>query len=305
MNTEIRLAEPSDAPELYRVIREAFSARPAVDPPADALGDTLADIEASLTHSYGILVERDGEAVAGLLMDIDGATATLRRVSVVPSAAGSGVGFELVSTALKAAADLGARSVEIVARREFPRTVRWWGRAGFTRLREVPNGWVMGRPLPVVLPVPDSDAMRALGVRLAGLLRAGDVVVASGELGAGKTTLAQGIGEGLEVHGPIISPTFVISRVHRARGGGPDFVHVDAYRLSSPGELGDIDIQDSQATSVTLVEWGRGVAEWLATDRLEIEIHRSDDPDDEERTVYLLGIGERWHEPLESLRSQA
>ncbi|NLE98460.1 MAG: tRNA (adenosine(37)-N6)-threonylcarbamoyltransferase complex ATPase subunit type 1 TsaE [Propionibacterium sp.] len=209
----------------------------------------------------------------------------------------------MIATTLIAATDLGARRVEIVARREFPRTVTWWERAGFTKLAEIPHGWVMGRPLPVAVAVPDAEAMRALGRRLAGLLRAGDVVVATGELGAGKTTLSQGIGAGLDVEGPIISPTFVISRVHRARAAGPDFVHVDGYRLGSAGELDDIDLQETLPTSVTLVEWGRGLAEGLSPDRLEVEIHRSLDPDDDERTVYLFGIGERWIGVLEALRS--
>lgn len=163
---------------------------------------------------------------------------------------------------------------------------------------------VLGRALPVALDIPTADAMRDLGRRLASLLRAGDVVVANGDLGAGKTTLTQGIGEGLGIEGPVISPTFVISRVHPHPGNGPALVHVDAYRLGGSSELNDIDLDATLAEAVTLVEWGRGVAEWLAEDRLEIDIVRSDDPADETRTVYLTGLGSRWANALETLREQ-
>jgi tRNA threonylcarbamoyladenosine biosynthesis protein TsaE len=114
--------------------------------------------------------------------------------------------------------------------------------------------------------------MRALGRRLAGLLRAGDLLVLSGELGAGKTTLVQGIGAGLRVRGPVTSPTFVIARVHPSLAGGPDLVHADAYRLASPAEVDDLDLDASLDTSVTVVEWGGGLADGLAADRLEVTI---------------------------------
>jgi tRNA threonylcarbamoyladenosine biosynthesis protein TsaE len=155
--------------------------------------------------------------------------------------------------------------------------------------------------------------MRALGRRLAALLRAGDLVILSGGLGAGKTTLTQGIGEGLGVRGPVTSPTFVIARVHPplvAAGGasgptgpGPALVHADAYRLGSSLELDDLDLDADTATSVTVVEWGEGLAEGLAADRLEIAITpaavlEGDDTaleGDAPRTVMIAGVGERWH----------
>ena len=123
-----------------------------------------------------------------------------------------------------------------------------------------------GRSGPVVLPTAESTA--ALGRRLAGVLRAGDLVVLAGGLGAGKTTLTQGIGAGLGVRGDVTSPTFVIARVHRATAGGPDLVHVDAYRLGSLVEVDDLDLDASLADSVTVVEWGSGKVEGLAEDRL-------------------------------------
>ncbi len=305
MSIEIRFAKASDAPALHDVIRAAFGARPAVDPPADALQDTVDDVRAAIESGAGVIVERDGIPVAGLLVEFDGPAATLRRVAVVPEAAGAGVGVQMVATTLLALADMDLRRVEVVARSEFPKNIQWWERAGFRRARAVANGWILERSLPVAVRVPDADAMRTLGRRLAGVLRAGDVIVASGPLGAGKTTLTQGIGEGLDVEGPVISPTFVLSRVHRSRRGGPSLVHVDAYRLGSPDELQDIDLQESLADAVTLVEWGRGVAEWLSDEPLEIDIQRSDDPADDERVVHLFGIGTRWDGVLESFREHA
>lgn len=117
-----------------------------------------------------------------------------------------------------------------------------------------------------------ADDMRALGRRLAGRLRAGDLVVLTGPLGAGKTTLVQGIGEGMGVRGPVTSPTFVIARVHPSLTGGPALVHADAYRLGSPAEVDDLDLDASLDTSVTVVEWGGGLVESLAGDRLEVTI---------------------------------
>lgn len=158
-------------------------------------------------------------------------------------------------------------------------------------------------PETIVLVAPDADAMRGIGERLAPLLRAGDLVIATGDLGAGKTTLTQGLGVGMGVAGPVVSPTFVISRIHRAESDGPDLVHVDAYRLGSFEEVEDLDLEETMARSVTLIEWGEGLAEGLADDRLELVIRRSSDHEDETREVLLTGIGERWQNAgLEELR---
>ena len=134
--------------------------------------------------------------------------------------------------------------------------------------------------------------MRALGEELAGALRAGDLVVLTGSLGAGKTTLAQGIGAGLGVDGPVLSPTFVIARVHR--GGRVPMVDVDAYRLGSVAEVDDLDLDASLGESVTVVEWGEGLVEGLADDRLEVQIERSTDATDDGRRVLVRGVGARW-----------
>ena len=117
-----------------------------------------------------------------------------------------------------------------------------------------PNG--PGR-LPMTTRIETDTAMRDLGRRLAGLLRAGDLVILAGPLGAGKTTLVQGIGAGLGVRGPVTSPTFVIARVHPVvSGSGPALVHADAYRLGSISEVDDLDLDADAAAAVTVVEWG-------------------------------------------------
>ena len=126
----------------------------------------------------------------------------------------------------------------------------------------------------LTLTLPDADATRDLGRRLAAVLRAGDLVLLSGDLGAGKTTLTQGIGAGLGVRGQVASPTFIIARVHPALGDGPDLVHVDAYRLGSLDEVDALDLDTSLEDSVTVVEWGAGKVETLSADRLEIDLRR-------------------------------
>lgn len=148
--------------------------------------------------------------------------------------------------------------------------------------------------------VPTADAMRALGERLARVLRAGDLVVLTGDLGAGKTTLTQGIGAGLGVRGDVTSPTFVIARVHPSTVGGPALVHVDAYRLGSFAEVDDLDLDASLDDSVTVVEWGTGLVESLADSRLEIRLYRprgseaTGDGGDEARRAEVVAFGDRW-----------
>ncbi|MGN6790771.1 MAG: tRNA (adenosine(37)-N6)-threonylcarbamoyltransferase complex ATPase subunit type 1 TsaE [Streptosporangiaceae bacterium] len=145
--------------------------------------------------------------------------------------------------------------------------------------------------------------MRLLGTRLAGLLRAGDLVVLAGSLGAGKTTLVQGIGAGLDVRGPVTSPTFVIARLHPSLHGGLDLVHADAYRLGSRLEVDDLDLDADLDHSVTVVEWGEGLVENLAASHLRLTIDRPDpapaaeplDGDaDQVRYLTVAGYGARW-----------
>ncbi|GGW30385.1 MULTISPECIES: tRNA (adenosine(37)-N6)-threonylcarbamoyltransferase complex ATPase subunit type 1 TsaE [Streptomyces] len=146
------------------------------------------------------------------------------------------------------------------------------------------------------LTVTSPEQMRDLGRRLAALVRAGDLVMLSGELGAGKTTLTRGLGEGLGVRGAVTSPTFVIARVHPSLGEGPPLVHVDAYRLGGGlDEMEDLDLDVSLPESVIVVEWGEGKVEELAEERLQVRIHRAvGDTTDEVRQVTVTGLGERW-----------
>ncbi|HEU5006204.1 MAG TPA: tRNA (adenosine(37)-N6)-threonylcarbamoyltransferase complex ATPase subunit type 1 TsaE [Jatrophihabitantaceae bacterium] len=134
------------------------------------------------------------------------------------------------------------------------------------------------------------------GRRLAGVLRAGDLLVLTGPLGAGKTVLVQGIGAGLNVEGAVVSPTFVIARVHP---GSLPLVHVDAYRLGSLAEVDDLDLDVDAADAVTAVEWGAGVAEQLSDARLQILISRA--VDTEERTVRLIPHGGDWADRVTQL----
>lgn len=120
--------------------------------------------------------------------------------------------------------------------------------------------------------VETSEEMEDLGHRIGKGLIAGDVLVLTGPLGAGKTTFTRGLAEGLGVRGPVQSPTFVIARTHPSLVGGPQLVHVDAYRLGSAAELDDLDID--LARSVTVIEWGRGMAEAIVDSWWDIELER-------------------------------
>ena len=182
------------------------------------------------------------------------------------------------------------------------------------------------------LDVRTADETHALAAGLGAQLQAGDLLVLTGELGAGKTTFTQGLGEGLGVRAGIISPTFVLVRIHPnlphgPRPGGPDLVHVDAYRLGSASEIDDIDLENTLDSAVTVVEWGRGRVEHLSESRLEVDLLRSlgggthapeahapvaagperpqdpevldfdTDDDDEPRTIVIRGFGPRWVDP--------
>jgi tRNA threonylcarbamoyladenosine biosynthesis protein TsaE len=138
--------------------------------------------------------------------------------------------------------------------------------------------------------------MRSLGGDIGARCVMGDVIVLVGELGAGKTTLMQGLAIGLGITDVITSPTFVIARVHQHPGSGPLLVHMDAYRLSGAAEVDDLDLPIDLA--VTVVEWGAGVVEHLSADRLTVEIAQMGDSD--VREVRLTGTG-RWSTALTEL----
>ncbi len=148
-----------------------------------------------------------------------------------------------------------------------------------------------GDVVPVRHDLDSVEATRAFGARLAAQLRAGDLVVLSGELGAGKTALVQGLGAALGVRGAVTSPTFVLARTHRA-GTGPALVHVDAYRLlGTGGSLLDLDLEEALETSVVVVEWGAGLVERLADSRLEVTLSVKGETG---RTALVRPVGVRW-----------
>lgn len=150
--------------------------------------------------------------------------------------------------------------------------------------------------------IPDADAMRTFAAEvIAPQLRPGDLLILTGDLGAGKTTFTQGLGDALGVRGPIASPTFIIARTHPSEVNGPSLIHVDAYRLGSLAELDDLDLDSTLEDSVTVVEWGEGKAEALAADRLHITLARERggdvdlaNPDRGTREVTIAAHGPRW-----------
>lgn len=300
MTLEIIEVGPERADDVLAVVRAAFAARPVLDPPADALSETAASIAAMLAPGGGLLALDDGRPVGTVVLDPVDDAIYLRRFGVDPAAQGRGLARELVRAALAAASRRpGVRRAVILARQELPRTARFWRDMGFVETDRHPPYLEMARPVPYVADVPSADEMRELGERLAGLLRPGDVLVLSGELGAGKTTFTQGLGAGLGVRGAITSPTFVIARVHPSLGDGPALVHVDAYRLGGQAELDDLDLDTDLDEAVTVVEWGSGLAEGLAEARLEVRIMRATaatdvDPDADPRVVEVDPVGLRW-----------
>ena len=294
--TAVRLVGPEAAPSVLRIVRAAFSTRPVLDPPADALGETEETIAAALAHGGLVASYDDGREVGALVLDPQGSTLWLRRVWVLPEVRDHGVATTLVAEALARAE--GYADVAVLAREELPQTSRFWREHGFVPIGGLSPYVELRRPAPRTYDAPGADSMRALGARLAAHLRAGDLVVLSGELGAGKTTFTQGLGSGLMVRGDVTSPTFVISRVHPPLGEGPPLVHVDAYRLGGVAELDDLDLDTSLDEAVTVVEWGEGIAEGLADDRVEVRIERAmaDAPVDDldPRRVRIAPVGRRW-----------
>ena len=148
------------------------------------------------------------------------------------------------------------------------------------------------------LTISTAEEMHEFGLAFARALKPGDLVLLTGPLGAGKTTLTRGVGEGLGVIGSVSSPTFVIARTHKLASGTP-FVHVDAYRLGTPAELDDLDIDFDN--SIVLIEWGLGFTDGISESWLEVEIERDNSGETEDRAVRVSGFGHRWQaaEPIE------
>jgi tRNA threonylcarbamoyladenosine biosynthesis protein TsaE len=208
---------------------------------------------------------------------------------VEPAYRRTGLGRRLVAEAESWAAEEGAHRVHIGVRDALADSRAFWESLGYVVVAHHEFWTELAHGLPLQLNGPEDT--QELGSRLAAELRPGDLVVLSGPLGAGKTTLTQGIGTGLGVRGSVTSPTFVLARVHP---GPLPLVHVDAYRLRDAGgrlELDDLDLDASLPDSVTVVEWGDGLAEGLADSRLEIELGR---PTADARTARISPVGLRW-----------
>ncbi|MFE4001549.1 tRNA (adenosine(37)-N6)-threonylcarbamoyltransferase complex ATPase subunit type 1 TsaE [Nocardioides sp. YIM B13467] len=297
---------PEAATEVLGIVRAAFAARPPLDPPADALGETEASMKERLSGFGGVVARLDGAGVGAVLMDPADSTLWLRRFAVLPDQQGHGVAHKMVTYAAGVARAEGFGDLAVIAREELPQTLRFWERQGFREISRESPAVRLHRPLNEhVVEALDADAMFELGRRVAGLVAAGDILVLSGGLGAGKTTFTKGLGAGLGVRGEITSPTFVIARVHPSTVGGPELVHVDAYRLGGIEELDDLDLDTDLDDAVTVVEWGEGLAEGLSESRLEIRIVRAEAdeapldlveaPDGADpRRVEIVPVGARW-----------
>ena len=293
----VQLVGPDRAGDVLSVILGSFGDRPTLDPPATATDETVETVAASLAAHGGLLAEVDGRPAAALMFQPDGGWLGLRRVGVLPCARRTGVAQELVVAAEAEARARHLVGTRLVAREELPATVRFWTRLGYAEAGRVGPQIQLRRLLPFDLVLPDAAATRELGRRLAAELVAGDLVILTGDLGAGKTTLTQGLGDGLGVRGDVTSPTFVIARVHPSLGAGPELVHVDAYRLGGAAELDDLDLDTDLDLAVTVVEWGEGLAESLAADRLEVALRRDHTGESEERHGTVTPVGSRWLDP--------
>lgn len=289
--TELHEVGPERADDVLAVIHATFADRPPLDPPATALDETRESVAQALAEHGGLVAERDGHVVGALLFAPRGRLLGLRRVGVLAEARHHGVAHLLAERAAGVAADRGYAGLVLEARDELPDTVRFWLRNSYVEVDRDGPRLTMARLLPVRLVLPTPEDTRTVGERLAAVVRAGDLLILTGDLGAGKTTLTQGLGAGLGVRGPVTSPTFVIARVHPSLRGGPELVHVDAYRLGDAAELDDLDLDTDLDEAVTVVEWGSGLAEALSADRLELRLERAAD---DVRTLTLTPVGPRW-----------
>lgn len=154
--------------------------------------------------------------------------------------------------------------------------------------------------------LPSADRTRAFGAALAAQVRGGDLLILVGDLGSGKTTFTQGLGQALGVKGRVTSPTFIIARTHRpGRPGGLGLIHVDAYRLGSVEEIDALDLETEGATNLTVVEWGEQLAPGLNPEHLILRFTVTD-PEKEIRQVELETVGPRWEAlDLAALRAES
>jgi tRNA threonylcarbamoyladenosine biosynthesis protein TsaE len=303
-------AGPEHAAAVVDIIHRSFGARPTLDPPSTALDESVESVAETLAGPGGLLVERRGQPMGALLFDESRpGQLGLRRVAVDPDLQARGVASAMVGVAEDTAEERGHDSLWLRVREELPDTVQFWTRRRYHPLRRDGAYLELGKTLWLAREVPTPEAMHDLAGKVAELVQAGDLLVLTGDLGAGKTTFTQGLGNALQVRGPITSPTFVLARSHPSLVQGPDLVHVDAYRLGSADEVDDLDLDASADQSVTVVEWGLGVAEqlndsWLAVtievrgarpiDPLGTAIDGEHDDDADPRVVTIKPNGPRW-----------
>ncbi|MBA2444505.1 MAG: tRNA (adenosine(37)-N6)-threonylcarbamoyltransferase complex ATPase subunit type 1 TsaE [Nocardioidaceae bacterium] len=283
----VKEAGVEDAAVICNVIRTAFAARPRVDPPTAALDESVGSVAAAIERDGGLVCTVDGIPAGALLFADEGNGAlALRRVAAVPHFQARGVASAVVGVAEEVAANRGYDDVVLRARSELPATVTFWMRRGYVEVGRDGTSLTLAKALPIELVTRSAHDTQAVGESIAALAQRGDVVLLTGELGAGKTTLTQGIATGLRVRGNATSPTFVISRVHPSLVGGPALVHVDAYRLGGTLELDDLDLDGALDDSVTVVEWGEGIAEGLSANLLRVQIARLRGGDDVSTTPW-------------------
>ena len=303
-------ARPEHAPQIVDIIHRSFGARPPLDPPSTAADETVESVAEVLRTAGGILVERRGIPMGALLFDESRrGLLGLRRVSVDPDRQDRGVASAMVGVAEDTAEERGKDGIWLHVREELPATAQFWSRRFYHPVGQSGSTIEFGKTLWLSREIPTATEMKGFAGTLAKLLRAGDLLVLSGDLGAGKTTFTQGLGEELGVRGPITSPTFVIARTHPSLVDGPPLVHVDAYRLGDAAEIDDIYLDATTDEAVTVVEWGDGMAEQLVDSWLHIRIEvrgaRLGDPlgtaadldgpaADETRVVTVKPHGPRW-----------
>ncbi len=300
-------AGPEHARQVVDIIHRSFGARPVLDPPSTAMDESEESVAAVLAGAGGLLVERRGLPMGALLFDESRpGLLGLRRVSVDPDLQDRGIASAMVGVAEDTAEERGKDGIWLHVREELPETVQFWTRRFYHPHAKLGSTIEFGKTLWLSREIPTADDMKVFAGRLATLLQAGDLLVLSGDLGAGKTTFTQGLGDGLGVRGPITSPTFVIARTHPSLVSGPPLVHVDAYRLGDAAEIDDIDLDATTDDAVTVVEWGDGLAEQLSDSwlhvRIEVRGARPGDPlgtavsadSDETRVVTVKPHGPRW-----------
>lgn len=307
-------AGPEHAEQVVDVIHRSFGVRQALDPPSTAMDETVESVRRVLAGPGGLLVQRRDHPMGALLFDEsrDGLLG-LRRVAVDPDLQDRGVASAMVGVAEDTAEERGKDGIWLHVREELPETVQFWTRRFYHPVRQDGPLIEFAKTLWLSREVPTPDLMKDLARRVGRLLNPGDLLVLSGDLGAGKTTFTQGLGDALAVRGPITSPTFVLAREHPSLVDGPNLVHVDAYRLGAAAELDDIDLDATAANAITVVEWGDGMAEqlndsWLHV-RIEVRGPRPIDPlgtkhegevepepgeDDAPRVVTIKPRGTRW-----------